>query len=143
MIVLTRAKPTQGNFSVSAVNEAIQSTLVSVTSFVPDHFRNQQELWMKIKTGTPQMPESASVRRLAEIERDRKLFGEATSSVLLEGWLFDGVAVKCLIGEKFITLSLKEPVPNDREDLANQAIPKLKNILKDVCSGVEFDDVSA
>ncbi len=143
MIVLTRAKPTQENFSISAVNEAIQGALVSVTSFVPDHFRNQEELWLKIKASTPQMPESASVRRLAEIERDKQLFGETTSSVLLEGWLFEGVAVKCLIGEKFITLSLKEPVPKDRVDSANEAIPKLKNILKGACPGVEFEDVSA
>lgn len=136
---MIKATSTVEPIPIQVVSSAIQNSFKSVTRTELDYFQAEKERWIKAKEASPQITEKALTWRLAEIERDGKLFGEDAVAVLIEGLTEENIPVRCLIGEKFFTAKYPRILTDAEKKLSLGVFPRLQSILLNITPSVKFE----
>jgi hypothetical protein len=94
-----------------------------------------------MKTKSPAIAEYAIQSRLLEIERERTLYGDS-STVLIVGCNCDEIQLSVLLGRRMICAKfIGAAGQGESIEKSSRAIPAIKAILSDICPTLQYEDV--
>jgi len=139
LILCTTATPARSNLPKEDIAQEFKNSLKSIEEFTPDIFQKLTEEWQAHQRNATQSDELIK-RRLFEIARGRKKFGEG-STIEIEGLSCNGLRISLTVGTRLAVAFLRIRITPIIRESALPLIPSIKSLILSRCPDVSFEDV--